>query len=281
MSAPERPRAGTVPGGRRLPTTLAFLLSWSWLFFLWFFFGFGGFFSPSQQIKGGCSAPQLWLPHTHQATATSSKAPSPCRTTVPEQGHGVPPGPQGHGDAATSPCSWEGRAAARASPRHVQGSLPVLPLHARCASDCNVRVRAHMGAHVASLVHVRRVCTRRALNAHAQACEGTRANSDVHAQAADTLQHRCLQLPVLCPAPRASAGKGLPTPGWSLPPPCALTASTQGCLGNLPCLAGPRGAASRSAALLHPGLGGYQVPSALAPAPRGPPGSKAQEPPCC
>lgn len=40
-------------------------------------------------------------------------------------------------------------------------------------------------------VHVCRVCLHYTLNARAQACEGTRANPDVRAQAAAALQHRC------------------------------------------------------------------------------------------
>lgn len=149
MSAPERPRAGTAPGGRRLPTTLAVLL-WLGVGFFSSFFGGFDFFFPLY-----FPANQRWLLHVLAWAPYHlhlQKRPGPWYPPHHSKAMLSP----GHTGMGTLPPA---HVVAQASPRLVQGSFPALPLHAQCTSHCNTQARARVGAHVASPVNVCCVCT--------------------------------------------------------------------------------------------------------------------------
>lgn len=123
MSAPERPRAGTAPGGRRLRTTLAFL-----------FFLSPPFFS-SQQTKGGFSAPSSAPSACRGAAVTSESSPA---SATRQRGPDPSLSP---GDTGTLPSTPNPRGPGSG------GALPVLP-RAALARTTRARLqRAGVHAH--------------------------------------------------------------------------------------------------------------------------------------
>lgn len=157
---------------------------------LGFFLHFLGvliFFSPLLPSKSKVIAPCLGLGSLSPA---SSKAPGPVVPTTPWQSHVVPWSPR-NGDTATSPCS--GTSQPKACSRVLPCAALACPMHIslqHAGTSTRGSARGEPRAHVLR-VHMCRVCPHYTPNARAQACEGTRANPDVHAQAAAVLQYRC------------------------------------------------------------------------------------------